>query len=247
MDRPIFGFAGFATVTPPSDGFWRVSSWRDPFDPPPPAPPLGTDPQDDDGHRYDDPEGQWKTLYCATTPEGALGECLGDFKFHAPAVVRIEAFLEGEPDHAFDEEYFRPLTADDVESFRWRLAHAPSASSSVLIDVEHWRTHAAIARDGLAALLRYGVRRLDRSTLLDPRRYITRTLAGVYRREATDLATGELRAAGLRFTSRLPPAWECWALWEPLPLDPYDAVVEDVTIETPQLRTAASMLGIPLP
>ena len=89
----------------------------------------------------------------------------------------------------------------------------------------------------------HGIERFDRHTLLDERRYITRTLAGLYRQEATDPASGDLLAAGLRFTSRLPPAWECWALWEPLPLN---AAIEDVTIDTPQLRTAAAKLGVVL-
>ena len=103
-----------------------------------------------------------------------------------------------------------------------------------------WRPKAA------PALLRYGIRRFDRRTLLDERRYVTRTLAGLYRRDATDPMTGELLAAGLRFTSRLPPAWECWALWEPLGLDAVGAEIERVTIDTPQLRTAAAMLGVVL-
>src|SRR4051812_7942648 len=119
MHGPALGFAGYATVSSPADGFWRVSSWPEPLDPPPPAPPLGADPKDDDGHRYDDPEGQWRTLYCATDAAGALGECLGDFKFSSAAVVRIEAYLQGEADEGFDEDYFRPLTAEDVESFDW--------------------------------------------------------------------------------------------------------------------------------
>jgi hypothetical protein len=243
MDGLAFGFGGYATVSPPSAGFWRVSSWREPLEPPPPAPPLGADPKDDDGRRYDDPDGQWKTLYCATDAEGAIGECLGDFRFNPAAVVRIEAYLESEPDEGFDETYSQPLTADDVESFDWWLAHAP-ARQAVLVDVDHWRTYIAVAPKALPALVRYGIKRFDRQTVLDERRYVTRTLAGLYRRGATDPLTGELLAAGLRFTSRLPPAWECWALWEPLPLDASQAEIERVTIDTPQLRTAAAMLGI---
>jgi hypothetical protein len=164
MDVLVFGFAGYATVSPPSAGFWRVSSWREPLDPPPPAPPLGADPKGDDGHRYDDRDGQWKTLYCATDAEGAVGECLGDFRFNPAAVVRIEAYLDSEPDEGFDENYFRPLTREDVESFNWSIAHAP-ALEAVLVDVDHWRTYIAVAPKTLPALLRYGIKRFDRRTL----------------------------------------------------------------------------------
>ena len=244
MQRPAFGFVGYATVPPPPGGFWRVSAWHAPLDPPPPAPPLGTESKDDDGHRYDDPEGRWRTLYCATDAEGALGECLGDFRLNTSAVARIERYLESEPDQDFDEDYFRPLTADDVAGFDWKLAHASATPRATFIDVDDWRTYIAVAPKALPALVGYGIKRFDRSTVLDERRYITRTLAGVYRDQATEPLSGELRAAGLRSTSRLPPAWECWALWEPLPLDAANAEIEPVTIDTPQLRTAAAMLGI---
>ena len=108
MIEPL-GFAGYVTVPPPRDGFWRVSSWPQVFDPPQPPAPLGSPPEEDDGHRYDDPDGQFRTLYCTTEAEGALGECLGDFVLNTAAVVRIEAFLESEPEPGFDEDYNHPL------------------------------------------------------------------------------------------------------------------------------------------
>lgn len=239
-----FGFDGYVTVKAPAAGFWRVSSWDDPFDPPPPAPSLHADAREDVGHRYDDPDGEFRTLYCATEPEGALGEGLADFAYSAVAAVAIEAFLDGEPDPGYDEDYQRPLREEDVDSFHWKLAYAPADLDARMIDVDEWRTYVAAAPRALPALALYGVKGFDRRTLLDQRRPVTRTMAGVWRREATDEATEELNAAGLRFTSRLPPAWECWALWEPLPLDASRAQVEAVTIHTLALRTAAHMLGV---
>jgi hypothetical protein len=246
MHVPAFGFEGYVTVPPPPGGFWRVSGWDMPLDPPEPAPPLGAEPKDDDGHRYDDPDGLFKTLYCATEAEGALGECLGDFVYSAATAQRIEAFLLSEPDADFDEDYQRALREEDIEAFRWRLAHAAAALGARLIAVDDWRTYRAAAPRIVPALARYGVKHFDRHTLLDERRYVTRTLAGIWRADATDPETGTLRAAGLRFTSRLPPEWECWALWEPLPLDRDAAEIEDVTIHTPALRHAADMLGVAL-
>jgi hypothetical protein len=224
---PVNGFAGYVTVPQPVGGFWRVSTWPEPFEPPAPAPPLGTPPAEDDGHRYDDPAGIFRTLYCATEPEGALGECLGEFAFNAAAAMRIEAFFESEPDEGHDEGYRRSLRREDIDGFHWKLGHAP-ARPARLIDVEHWHTYSAAAPRALPALSRYGIKRFDRHTLLDERRYVTRTMAGVYRAEATT-ASGELKASGLRFTSRLPPAWKCWALWEPLPLNLAEARVENMS------------------
>ena len=100
-------------------------------------------------------------MYCATEAEGALGESLGDFKFNSAAVVRIEGFLAGEPDQGFDEDYFRPLTADDVESFDWKLAHASADSGARFVDVEHWRTYNAVAPKAVRVLLRHGIEHFD--------------------------------------------------------------------------------------
>lgn len=205
---------------------------------------AGSPPAEDDGHRFDDPAGVFRTLYCATDAEGAIGECLGEFAFNAAAARRIEAFLESTPDVDRDEGYQRSLGREDVEAFEWKLGHAP-ARPARLIAIDHWRTYFAAAPRALPALARHGIKRFDRHTLLDERRHVTRTMAGVYRADAT-AASGELRASGLRFTSRLPPAWECWALWEPLPLRAADARTEVVTIDAPALRSAAAMLGVSL-
>jgi hypothetical protein len=189
MHVPAFGFEGYVTVPPPPGGFWRVSGWDMPLDPPEPAPPLGADLKADDGHRYDDPDGLFKTLYCATEAEGALGECLGDFVYSAATAQRIEAFLFSEPDADFDEDYQRALREEDIEAFRWRLVHAPADLGARLIAVDDWRTYLAAAPRIVPALARYGVKRFDRQTLLDERRYGTRTLAGIWRADATDSET----------------------------------------------------------
>lgn len=239
------GFDGYVLTAAPASGVWRVSSWHEPFAPPPPAPPLRGAASDDDGHRYDDPNGEFRTLYCATDAEGALGECLGDFVFSASAARRVEAFIDDEPDVGFDEAYQRPLDADDIAGFNWKLAHADVDPERRFIDVDDWRTYLAASPRAVPALAAYGIKRFDRRTLLDERRYVTRTMAGVFRDDALDPATGELRAAGLRFTSRLPPAWECWALWEPLAVHG-EPEIETVTLATPALRRAADMLGVAL-
>jgi hypothetical protein len=246
MDGSAFGADGYTMVPPPAAGFWRVSTWHAPFDPPAAAPPLGSDAKDDDGHRYDDPEGHDKTLYCTTEPDGAIGECLGDFVYSAVAAQRIEAFLESAPDDESDEDLQRPLTEEDIERFGWKLAHAPGLESARMINVDDWRSYLAAAPKAIPALAAYGIRRFDRRTLLDERRYVTRTMAGVWRDDATDTVTGDRFAAGLRFTSRLAPAWECWALWEPLAIDEKGIGIEEVTIHTPALRRAADMLGVGL-
>lgn len=180
-------------VGPPAGGFWRATTHHEPFDPPPAPPPdREVDPADDESGRWDAPAGEYRVLYCATEPEGALGEKLAPFMPSLSAVHRIEAFLEDEPDPEFADDFLQPtLDAADIDSFGWLLAHARAAPA-----------HAS--------------------------------------------SMPASRAWGLRYDSRLAPRWECWALWEPLPLDADEADIQRVHIDTPALRTAAELLGVVL-
>lgn len=159
---------------------------------------------------------------------------------------RVESYLEGEPDdeHADDDLAVR-LDAEDIESFDWSLACAPTHPGAIAIDVSHPKTYVAIFRRAMPLLLSYGMRAFDRAALLETERNFTRELAGLYRAAATR-ADGTLEAVGLRYESRLPPGWECWALWEPLPLAVSHTASEPVTSETPALRRAAAQLGVVL-
>jgi hypothetical protein len=233
-------------VPPPSDRFWRVTDWDAPFDPPPPPLPISDPGADEDAAgRYDAPDGSFRTLYCCTEPEGCLGEKLGDFALNPDAARHIDAFFDEAPDdeHADDDLTVR-LDADDIDGFQWVLGSAKPLPAARFIDLWNWRTLLA-AFPLLVELLRQFQLRLDRRALVDERREFTRRIAGAVRAAVTPF-DGAHAAAGLRYESRLPPGWECWAIWEPLPIDPTEIRTERVTINTPALRTAAAMLGVPL-
>ena len=162
------------------------------------------------------------------------------------AAIRIEAFFESEPDEEFvDDQLIRPLDAADVESFNWVLTCAPADPEAKLLDVNHWQTHRATVPAVGQLLMHFGLQAFDRRAILDERRHFTRRLAGVWRSAAV-LGSGDLLIQGLRFRSRLLPAWICWALWDPLPLDASTARQERVMIEQPALRAAARKLGVEL-
>jgi hypothetical protein len=232
-------------VPAPVAGFYRVSAWHDPFDPPPPPLPIEDDAIDDErAGRWDDPDGLLRTLYCASTAEGAIGEKLADFVLNIAAAVHVETFFVDEPDGEFVEDpVIRPLDRADVESFGWQLAHADSNTGMKFLDVNHWTTHVATAPAAAGLVAKFGIRALDRRALLDERRNFTRRLAGVWRAAATPLI-GDRAIAGLRYRSRLPPAWICWALWDPLPIVIDSVTAEPVTIGHAALRSAARKLGV---
>jgi hypothetical protein len=245
--RPLTGFSAYHLIGSPRGGFWRVTRHPEPFDPPPAPPPVGeVAPDEDASGRWDAPRGEYRVLYGATEPEGALGEKLAAFMPNVAAVRHIESFLDDKPDSEYGEDYLGVgLDADDVESFGWLLAHAPANPAARFIDVWHPRTVVALFPHAAFLLRTFGLKVLDRRALADERRGFTRRLGGLMRAEAT-AKNGELRAAGFRYESRLPPGWECWALWEPLPIDADRAEVERVGINTPALRRAAELLGVVL-
>jgi hypothetical protein len=78
--RPLTGFSAYHVVGSPHGGFWRVSRHHEPFDPPPAPPPVGEGASDEnDSGRWDAPQCEYRVLYCATEPEGAIGEKLAAF------------------------------------------------------------------------------------------------------------------------------------------------------------------------
>jgi hypothetical protein len=241
------GFSRYHLVGPPASGFWRATAHREPFDPPPAPPPISqVEPSDDESGRWDAPSREYRVLYCATEPEGALGEKLAHFMPNVRSAQRIEAFLEDEPDPEFADDYLEAsLDAADIDSFGWLLAHAPAAPARRFIDVWHPATAVALFPRVASLLKEFGLHVLDIRALADERRPFTRRLGALIRDAATTEA-GQLRVSGLRYDSRLPPRWECWALWEPLPLDGDAAAIQPVHIDTPALRTAAGLLGVVL-
>ena len=215
---------------------------------PPPAPPAVGEAGSDEvsSGRWDAPAGEYRVLYCATEPEGAIGEKLAAFMPSVSTVRRIESFLTEEPDPEHADDYLDVgLDADDIESFGWLLAHAPAAPSARFVDIWHPLTVIAVFPRAVSLLAAFGLKVLDRRALADERRGFTRRLGALVRAAATS-EDGELGAAGLRYESRLAPGWECWALWEPVPVDAGEASVERVGIEIPALRRAAELLGVVL-
>src|SRR4051794_27841374 len=99
-------YSRFHLVPPPATGFWRVTDWDEPFDPRPAPPPLDiTLDLDSDSGRWDAPDGSFRTLYCCTDPEGAIGEKIAPFVPNPGAVLRIEEFLESQPDPDWADDH----------------------------------------------------------------------------------------------------------------------------------------------
>jgi hypothetical protein len=91
--------AGLHTVPPPRGPVFHVGRKPNPFYWSTPSP---LDLDEPGGARFDDPNGEWPTLYCATRPYGALLEKLSPLRPIPDLPVRYNSALEDEPDPEYD-------------------------------------------------------------------------------------------------------------------------------------------------
>jgi hypothetical protein len=233
-------------LSPPPSRLFRVTDWHEPFSPPDPPTPLGATDHDDEygpAGRWDDPAGKFRTLYCASQAECAVGEKLAHFTLNPAAAARVDAYPDEDPDPEFaEEQLLRPVDGDDIASMNWNLSWAPADTTVGYIDVDHWRTFAAARGVGHILVREFGLRAFDRSTILDNRRSVTRRFAG-YLHEAA-VAYDPISTRGIRYSTRLPPPWTCWAMWEPVGVDASRVESEALTINSPAVRRAARKLSV---
>lgn len=195
------------------------------------------------GNRWDDAEGRFATVYCASRAEVAFGEVIARYRERAGLLERIDEFLGQRPDPEHDPPLDPGVVPADFFDGRW-LGHVGVDPAVRFVDVEAPATHAAIDVTLRRQLTAYGIRRIDRSTFLSPDRRVTRTIASRYHWLAQTPDHASWR--GLRYTSRLAADWECWAIWQPSPLLESQLMIEKVTRDHPDLQAAARLLSVRL-
>jgi len=186
--------------------------------------------------RFDDPEGEYRVLYAASTRLGAFMETLAGFRTH-PAVRQA---LAGAPDG--DAAPPDSVPREWLELRRIGKARLPGLPFA---DVGHSRS-LAFLRERLAdAVVEHGLEDLDAAAirLSAPRRFTQ--LVGRLAFDCTD-ASGEPQFTGLRYASRLGDELHDWALFE----RPDSALIasqhEPVDEDDPDLTLALERLGLRL-
>lgn len=233
---------GSRLVAAPATGVYRVAKGLDPFvfRPPRSALPDGNEPVLD-GNRWDDPSARFASLYCATTAEAAFGETIARYRETDGLIGRIAAFLNSDPDPAYDFELAPGRVPPDYFADRY-LGHVAVDPDVRFVDVDHPHTHAA-ATPALRGLLRqHRLREVDRGVMFHADRRLTRPIARYYWTLAQ--SPDHRDWAGLRYESRLSAGWECWALWKPSPIRLHVSDVHTVTRANPDLRAAAARLRL---
>jgi RES domain len=229
-------------IPPPRGPLFHVGrrpnpfSWRmpDPLD-------LTADPPIIAGSRFDAPNGDYATLYCATERYGALLEKLSPLRPIPELRARIDQALPGDREPEHDRmPGSTPFPTDIFEALQMGLVSIDA--EALFVDVDNPETHAALEKYGGKPLLQeLGVSRIDRGTFLSPDRGLTRRAA----HELHELVSGF--AIGLRYTSALDGAAECWAIWDHGRPRLCDHDVEPVDASSPDLMRALPRLGFKPP
>jgi RES domain len=146
-------------------GLWRVANKPDP---------LEFVPHDrySWGHRFDDIERRYRTLYCAETPETALREVLADLRPNAAAIAKHRARYGAAAGESLPKT---PITE------RWRevnlLAPCALAYSGRLLDLADPSDCHEIEIRHAQLLAEHGMSHLDMHEITTRRRIVTRTIA----------------------------------------------------------------------
>jgi hypothetical protein len=163
-----------------TDIIWRVGYVGDP---------LGFVPRErsEFGHRFDDPQQRFRSVYAALLPETCLREVLADLRPNAAAVAR---FIETFGPEAANDLAPHPLTA----AWRRQNALAPArlrlADGRHLLDLTDPQQCRDIEHRHAALLAEHGLAHLDFHEITTRRRILTQTIAAD---AFFDLGTGAIR------------------------------------------------------
>ncbi|HST55233.1 MAG TPA: RES family NAD+ phosphorylase [Solirubrobacteraceae bacterium] len=196
-------------IDSPKAGLWRVGRSPDPLRFSDPLEPSLLENRTA-GNRFDSPTGDYRVCYFATTPDGCFGETLSRFR----PDPRLSAIAH--------EEGFMALGEIPADWRHRRLAvraqPAPGETIPTIrfLDVEAAETRAVLRQELGELLAFYGYSDLDVPTIRGVDRRVTRWI-GRWAYEQRD-SEDRLQFAGIRYLSRLSSEWECWALFEGVPL-----------------------------
>ncbi|MHB8296174.1 MAG: RES domain-containing protein [Acidimicrobiales bacterium] len=228
---------GLRLVTMPAQGGVRVH-------PDPLALPGAPRPGEQPRNRFDDPAGQFRARYLASTLRGALLEVLAGFRVSAALEQRLaEVVGVAGPDDLEPAGVVPPglLARLNVARIGPRLATTSfvdaAATTSQTVLGAHPLVGAALAASRLGSLEHPA--QLDTGTIAlggPPGRRITQVVARVIYAE-TD-------AGGLRYASRVDVCEECWAVFDTVEV--WASATEQLALGDPDLASACAALGLRL-
>jgi hypothetical protein len=172
---------------------WRVAHHTDPLE-------FASRDRCSWGHRFDDVQRRYRTLYCASTPETALREVLADLRPNAAVIAKHlkvygAAATSSLPKAAITEKWRQDnVLVGCTMTYEGRLLDLTDANDRHEIELRH-----------AELLARYDMSHLDMHEITTRRRIVTQTIG-------TD-AYDNLDVAAIRFASSR-DGGTCFALFE---------------------------------
>ena len=143
-----------------------------------------------------------------------------------------------------DEEPFEAELEGGVLPEEWRLGRRLGSTrldeGLVFADFASAETFQILTEELAPLLVRFDLKEFDLSLITSRKRRVTQEAA----RYAYELAGSGKVYAGVRYLSRLNPAWELWALFHDRMVHSPDELSETVREDDPGLLEATSVLGI---
>lgn len=195
-------------VSLPADGVWRIGRGSAPLKPPDRRSlDLGDSRA---GNRFDSASGSYGVLYFSSSLEGCFGETLNRYR-KDPSL----AFIDD------DEAKFmnRGHVPADWRQRRTavRVQIDEDAPTDRFLDVDDPATIQIMAEAFRPAVMIMGYEDIDAGLLRGPDRRVTRLISQwAWHQEDAD---GRPMFAGIRYLSRSNSRWECWAVFDDIPLD----------------------------
>jgi hypothetical protein len=183
-------------------------------------------------NRFDSPYGQYRVIYCGSSAEVCYGETLAPLRpsDHLAALVA--------PD--WDSDHMNVMKPGQIPR-DWRerrsILRATLDSPLPFVDIDHPKTHQWLGQDRALALSLavMGIDAIDIGAVATADRRVTQIISNTIWNAKDD--DDRHLYSGIRYLSRVNPAWECWAvfddvdwIWQsPEPILPNNADLQRVT------------------
>lgn len=211
---------------------WRVHRGADPLEVRRPRPSSRT--HAGAGNRFDSPDGSYGVLYFGSTLTSCFGEVLARLR---PDPV-LAALVR-------DEWQEMGVMAPGQVPRDWRERRSASEvslpDSLPFLDVDALATHQHLRTELALGLSALGYQDLDIGMVRGADRRVTQMISN-WTYMAGLIEAEPPRYAGLRYKSRVDDDWECWAVFDDVPINVEE--IRPLTLTMPELQAAAAALDL---
>jgi hypothetical protein len=226
-------------VAAPSAGLWRVARSDNALSPSPALTPAESALRTV-GNRFDSAFGDYRVTYLGSSLEACFGETLARFR-PEPRAVAIVA--DEWRDRGFMEVGSVPRSWREVRSVihaRVRPEGLVARGDAAFVDVDDVATHQVLRGALSGPLQRLGYKDLDTGVVRGPDRLVTRIVSQWIWQQVDE--DEKPLYAGVRYSSRLSSSWECWGVFDRVPI--VETSRAPITLDMEELATVARQFGL---